>query len=167
MRSLRRARDVDEAVLAAARGSDLVVAVEPGELRDAALDALGRVAVVETDGEMLFGPVAELEPEGRRMLELLASGVTIADAAEALHISRRTADRVLARARQSLGARTTAQAVRMLGEVGGAGTRRDAVGRTSRASILEDWRDGGFTRPTASTTTLLNAVGGRRHRRQL
>ena len=121
VRSLRRARDVDEAVLAAARGSDLVVAVEPGELRDAALDALGRVAVVETDGEMLLGPVAELEPEGRRMLELLASGVTIADAAEALHISRRTADRVLARARQSLGARTTAQAVRMLGEVGGRG----------------------------------------------
>ena len=166
MRSLRRARDVDEAVLAAARGSDLVVAVEPGELRDAALDALGRVAVVETDGEMLFGPVAELEPEGRRMLELLASGVTIADAAEALHISRRTADRVLARARQSLGARTTAQAVRMLGEVGGRGTRRDAVGgRAGRRSL----RTGGWRTHAAvgGRQRGMNAVGGGRHRRQL
>ena len=51
VRALHRSRDVDEAVLAVARGSDLVVAVEPGELRDAALDALGRVAVVETDAE--------------------------------------------------------------------------------------------------------------------
>ena len=88
---LRRARDIDEAVLAVARGSDLVVAVEPGALRDAALDALGRVAVVETDGEALLGPGAELEPEERQMLELLGSGLTISDAAEALHISRRTA----------------------------------------------------------------------------
>ncbi len=116
VRRLHRARDVDEAVLAVARGSDLVVAVEPGELRDAALDALGRVAVVETDAEAPPGPGAALEPEGRRMLELLGSGLTIADAADSLHVSRRTGDRVLARARQALGARTTAQAVRMLAD---------------------------------------------------
>ncbi len=55
-----------------------------------------------------------LPPESRAVLELLAAGLTLGDAATRLHLSRRTADRRLAQARQVLGVATTAQAVATL-----------------------------------------------------
>ena len=55
-----------------------------------------------------------LGPEHRRVLELLAEGMTVGKAARRLCISRRTADRRLAEARIALGARTTTEAVARL-----------------------------------------------------
>ena len=49
--------------------------------------------------------------EERRLLELLADGQAIGEAAETLHVSRRTADRRLAAVREKLNVRTTAEAV--------------------------------------------------------
>jgi DNA-binding NarL/FixJ family response regulator len=53
----------------------------------------------------------ELDSEQGRLLALLAKGLTLVDAAASLELSQRTAERRLAAARLSLGARTTAQAV--------------------------------------------------------
>ena len=52
-----------------------------------------------------------LTGEERRLLELLAGGHALGEAAETLHLSRRTCDRRLAAARGKLGVRTTAEAV--------------------------------------------------------
>jgi DNA-binding NarL/FixJ family response regulator len=52
-----------------------------------------------------------LTGEERRLLELLAAGQALGEAAEALHLSRRTADRRMAAARGKLGVRSTAEAV--------------------------------------------------------
>ena len=52
-----------------------------------------------------------LTSEERRLLELLARGEALGEAAETLHLSRRTADRRLAAARGKLAVHTTAEAV--------------------------------------------------------
>jgi DNA-binding CsgD family transcriptional regulator len=52
-----------------------------------------------------------LTGEERRLLDLLADGRALGEAAETLHLSRRTADRRLAAARGKLRVRTTAEAV--------------------------------------------------------
>jgi DNA-binding NarL/FixJ family response regulator len=52
-----------------------------------------------------------LTVEQRELLALLADGLSLGDAAQRLHLSRRTADRRLAAARATLGASTTAEAV--------------------------------------------------------
>lgn len=49
--------------------------------------------------------------EERRLVELLAGGQALGEAAETLHVSRRTADRRLAAVREKLDVRTTAEAV--------------------------------------------------------
>jgi DNA-binding CsgD family transcriptional regulator len=50
----------------------------------------------------------------RRLLELLAQGMTVGEAARRVFVSRRTADRRLAEARIALGVRTTTEAVARL-----------------------------------------------------
>jgi DNA-binding CsgD family transcriptional regulator len=55
--------------------------------------------------------VDELESEQVRLLELIAAGHSLAEAAAELHVSLRTAARRLDEARASLGVRTTAEAV--------------------------------------------------------
>ena len=52
-----------------------------------------------------------LDDEQRRLLALLGSGLSVREAARRLHLSPRTAERRLAEARASLGARTNAEAV--------------------------------------------------------
>lgn len=52
-----------------------------------------------------------LEPDGFELLGLLASGMSLGEAAASLHLSRRTADRRLAAARRRLGVETTAEAL--------------------------------------------------------
>jgi len=53
----------------------------------------------------------DLSTEQQRLLELLSGGLSLAEAAEILRLSRRTAERRLAEARRILGAETTAEAV--------------------------------------------------------
>ena len=52
-----------------------------------------------------------LDDEQRRLLRLLCHGLSVAEAARRLHLSRRTAERRLASARAALGAATNAEAV--------------------------------------------------------
>ena len=63
----------------------------------------------------VVGPSGDVEralnEEQRRLLGLLARGLSVTEAARALHLSPRTAQRRLAEARASLGAATNAEAV--------------------------------------------------------
>jgi DNA-binding CsgD family transcriptional regulator len=63
------------------------------------------------------GTCAVLDPEQRRLVDLLARGVPLSRAAASLYLSRRSADRRLAAVRRALGVETTAEAVRLLGRV--------------------------------------------------
>ncbi|MHB1139640.1 MAG: hypothetical protein ACYC2O_11850 [Microthrixaceae bacterium] len=66
------------------------------------------------------GPAAvELDPETLELLAVLAGGASTAEAAAAVHVSLRTAERRLTAARRALGVRSTAELVRA---VMGAGT---------------------------------------------
>ncbi|HZN17632.1 MAG TPA: LuxR family transcriptional regulator [Micromonosporaceae bacterium] len=108
------------AVHAAARGAGVVAIVDPGgQVGQALLADLARIGPVRCDvGTQAPGaePAAEgggppLTPEQRALLERLASGETIAGAAAAEFLSLRTANRRIAQARETLGVRTTREAV--------------------------------------------------------
>jgi DNA-binding CsgD family transcriptional regulator len=60
---------------------------------------------------MNCGAERALTEEQRRLLDLLREGVSVRAAARRLHMSRRTAERRLADAREILGAATNAEAV--------------------------------------------------------
>jgi DNA-binding NarL/FixJ family response regulator len=106
--SLGDATDAQAALLAAARGAGVVaVARCSGDELDAFVDDLARLGTVEE----LHAETTLAPSEEQRLLELLAEGLSLDDAAAALHISRRTAERRLACARRALGVRTTAAAV--------------------------------------------------------
>lgn len=105
------AADAAEALLAAVAGAGLVIHARSGRtVTDRLVDDLRR-----------FGPVdhrtadpetgTELTADERGLLDGLAAGKTLGQAAAELHLSRRTADRRLASARKKLGAATTAEAV--------------------------------------------------------
>ena len=106
--AVRDADDAQAALLAAARGAGVVALAHcTADELDAFVDDLARL-----------GPVDErnvhdrtVESEERRLLELLAAGKSIDEAAAALHVSRRTAERRLASARRAFGVRTTAAAI--------------------------------------------------------
>lgn len=104
------AGDAAEALLAALAGAGLVLEIRADrELVDRLVDDLRRLGPVEHR-------TREPEPslltrEERDLLELLAQGITVGEASKRLHLSRRTADRRLAAARQKLGVVTTAEAV--------------------------------------------------------
>jgi DNA-binding NarL/FixJ family response regulator len=106
--AVRSPADVEAALLAAARGAGIVAAVQlPEDVCDGFLDDLTRLGVLDERR-----PQAECDAtEAQRLLELLADGISLDDAAQELHISRRTAERRLAAARRALGVRTTAAAV--------------------------------------------------------
>lgn len=99
-------------VMAAARGVGVVVGCADDGLRAELCDDLGRIGTVEV---VLLGPdpLEALDDDQRSLLAALASGASIADAAAALFLSTRTAERRLASARRLLGVRTTAEAVAM------------------------------------------------------
>lgn len=109
------------AILAGVRGCGLLVAVDAAAevagpfLRD--LAKLGpvtrRAAVAPTSGGG-----ASLTADQRELLGALATGSTIPEAARALFISVRTAERRVGEARRILGVRTTAEAVATLGMAG-------------------------------------------------
>lgn len=113
--------DAAEAMLAALAGAGLLVrAAGERTLTDRLLDDLRRLGPVEhvtTEPESR----SRLTREELLLLEHLATGGSLGDAAAALHLSRRTADRRLATARAKLGAGSTAEvlvAARRLGLLG-------------------------------------------------
>lgn len=102
-----------EAALLAALGGDGVVAVLPA---DAALSAsffedLRHLGRVELADEPSPSPLQQLDEDQRGLLDLLGRGFSVAAAARQLYISRRTADRRLAAAREALDVRSNAEAV--------------------------------------------------------
>lgn len=105
------ARDAAEALLAAVAGAGLVVHAQAGrDVIDRLVDDLRRFGPVDhRTSEPEPGPA--LTPDEVRLLDRLAEGKTLGEAAAELHLSRRTADRRLASARRKLGVATTAEAV--------------------------------------------------------
>jgi DNA-binding NarL/FixJ family response regulator len=94
------------AVLAAVAGRDLVLRCDaPDKVVDELLDDLARL------GTVVHEPAVRLTPQQGELLAQLRDGHSLGEAARALHISRRTADRRLASARTTLGVRTTTEAV--------------------------------------------------------
>lgn len=73
------------------------------------LDDLVRLGIEPAAGPPT-GPA--IDADQAQLLDLLADGETVTGAARALHVSRRTTNRWLEAARASLGAATTAEAVR-------------------------------------------------------
>ena len=106
--------DLERAVAAAARGVDLVIQgpVAP-ELLPGLVEDLRRIGTVEFTTAAPALQHEQLNPDDAALLRLLAEGQSLADAARALHISRRTATRRLARARLALGVATNREAVVM------------------------------------------------------
>jgi DNA-binding NarL/FixJ family response regulator len=121
-------RVVDEesasaALLAALDGTRVIVhATASRAVVDRLCDDLRRLARVdlvdEASGVPASSPAAaarpstaELPESGAELLDALAAGRTLGQAAASLGLSRRTADRRLAAAREALGARSTAEAV--------------------------------------------------------
>jgi DNA-binding CsgD family transcriptional regulator len=107
---VRSADDARRALLAAVAGAGLVVAmaVDP-ETVDRLVDDLRRLGPVERLASKRRA--ADLSPQQRAVLGLLAEGLTLPEAAVALGIHRTTAARRLAAARRMLGVETTARAV--------------------------------------------------------
>jgi DNA-binding CsgD family transcriptional regulator len=99
------------AVLAALAGAHLVVtAAAPREVIDMLCDDLRRLGSLDHRvGAQPPGTDPPLSAGERALLERLLAGDSLGQAAAALHLSRRTADRRLAAARRALGAATTAE----------------------------------------------------------
>jgi DNA-binding NarL/FixJ family response regulator len=116
--------DAVQALRAALEGAGVVVTASASrETIDRLVDDLRRLGPVEHVTADAPGP-AVVAPERRRLLQLLAEGWTLGEAATELGWSRRTADRRLDAARRALGTETTAEAVaqaRRLGWVDASG----------------------------------------------
>jgi DNA-binding CsgD family transcriptional regulator len=107
-------RAAEAALLAAARGASLVVAVAGIDAAAAArfLDDLGRVADVTRREPS--APALPLDDVQQRLLRSIGDGRTMAEAAAEQFLSLRTAERKLGAARKALGVATTAEAVATL-----------------------------------------------------
>ena len=109
--------DAGRAVLAAVRGARLVISAEAArDVIDQLCDDLRRLG--DLDHRVGPSPMPGLSLEQRALLAQLLAGATLGQAARTLHLSRRTADRRLAAARTALGARSTAEALRIVAELG-------------------------------------------------
>ncbi len=103
--------DAHAAVLAALEGAEVAVdpAADPA-LADRVHDDLRRLGRDgATPREVPVGPT--LGPDEQHLLARIAEGMSLGEAAESLHVSRRTADRRLDAARCALGVATTAEAI--------------------------------------------------------
>jgi DNA-binding CsgD family transcriptional regulator len=115
--TVRDPHDAAAAVLCAVGGARLVV--EAGgnrELIDRLCDDLRRLGDLDHRVGGPDGPA--LTEEEHSLLALLLGGATLGRCARELHISRRTADRRLAAAREALGAQTTSEAVAAAARIG-------------------------------------------------
>lgn len=108
------------AVLEAVRGADLVVtATANRDVIDQLCDDLRRLGTVEHRVEPRAGrPTPTLSSDEQALLAALLGGASLGEAAAALHLSRRTADRRLAGARRALGASSTAEALVLAAQAG-------------------------------------------------
>jgi DNA-binding NarL/FixJ family response regulator len=96
-----------QAVLTALSGSDLALYCSAADdVVDQLLEDLARLGDVRWEEG---GP--RLDADEVALLGLLRDGLSLGEAAAELHLSRRTADRRLARARAALGVKTTAEAL--------------------------------------------------------
>jgi Homeodomain-like domain len=102
------AERAQHAMLAAVRGVRLIVIATETDMVGQAgfLDDLSRVAPPVQDDA---GPAADRDG----LLGLLADGMTVTSAAQAMHVSRRTANRWLSQALADYGVDSTAAAVRV------------------------------------------------------
>ena len=103
--------DVSDALLAAVRGAGIIARVEseaePARRLREELRSLGPVE----ERARKHGDVTELSREQIELCRLLGKGLSLADAATQLHLSRRTAFRRLASVREALNVETTREAV--------------------------------------------------------
>jgi DNA-binding NarL/FixJ family response regulator len=103
--------DVSAALLAAVRGAGVIARVEPGAEPTLRLrEELGSLGPLEERARR-HGDAGELSLEQRELCRLLGLGLSLADAATQLHLSRRTAFRRLAEVREALNVETTREAV--------------------------------------------------------
>lgn len=101
--------DAAAAVLAVLRGHGAVLhGLADRATLDRLLDDLRRLGPVD---HRLPSGGPSLSPEDDELLDLLADGATLEEAAATLHLARRTVDRRLARIRSTLGVATTVEAV--------------------------------------------------------
>jgi DNA-binding NarL/FixJ family response regulator len=104
--------DACAALVYAARGGQVIAFVAAdATVMDQFIDDLRLTAPVEFVDGHASGLGSTVTPEQGALLDLLASGSSIAEAAAALHVSPRTAARRLANARGALGVATTTEAV--------------------------------------------------------
>jgi DNA-binding NarL/FixJ family response regulator len=109
--TVRGATDAAEALLAAVAGAGLIVCAQASrDIVDRLVDDLRHLGPVEhRTAEQTPAPM--LTSEEHRLLNALADGKTLSQAAAELHLSRRTADRRLRSAREKLGTTSTAEAI--------------------------------------------------------
>jgi DNA-binding CsgD family transcriptional regulator len=98
------------ALLCAVRGAGLVVGLDPAAPWAAGFraDLRSLAPAVAAPGPV---PAGDLSPDQRDLLDLLAAGNSIAQAARLRFLSLRTANRRVAEARDALGVATTREAV--------------------------------------------------------
>jgi DNA-binding CsgD family transcriptional regulator len=105
-------RDAEAALLAALGGAGIVAVLPDDDALSASFfEDLRRLGDVEVADEPPHNPLERLDEEQRRLLDLLAKGLSVTAASRRLFLSRRTADRRLARARAMLGVRSNAEAI--------------------------------------------------------
>jgi DNA-binding CsgD family transcriptional regulator len=97
------------ALLCAVRGTGLVVGLDPAAPFAAGFRA--DLRSLEPAPAVAPPPAGDLSPDQRDILELLAAGNSIAEAARLRFLSLRTANRRVAEARDALGVATTREAV--------------------------------------------------------
>jgi DNA-binding NarL/FixJ family response regulator len=103
--------DVSAALLAAVRGAGIVARIDPdAEAAQRLLEELRSLGTVD-ERVRKHGDVSELSLEQIELCRLLGRGLSLADAAVQLHLSRRTAFRRLASVRDALNVETTREAV--------------------------------------------------------
>jgi DNA-binding CsgD family transcriptional regulator len=104
--------DPEALLLAAVRGCAVVLGDDGERPDEQLLEDLGRVLAVAPPATQ-----APLDPTQLELLRLLAEGRTLADAARRLGLSRRTAMRRVADARQRFGVTSTMMAIRAARDV--------------------------------------------------
>jgi DNA-binding NarL/FixJ family response regulator len=103
--------DAEAALLAAVRGAGVALLDDREDGKaERLIEDLGKLGPLRWRSSQP-DRLQTLDDQERRLLELLAEGRSLGQAARALYVSRRTADRRLAAARAKLGVRTTAEAV--------------------------------------------------------
>lgn len=121
--TVRSPADAAAAVMCAVGGARLVITAEADrDVIDNLCDDLRHLG--ELDHRIGEAEKIALPEDQRQLLALLLGGATLGQAAQALHISRRTADRRLAAARALLGAQTTSEAVTAASRLGVRPARR-------------------------------------------